>query len=355
MRDERGSRTDGLLSQLRQDGEGRWLFLCHGRRLEHQDVLPLEKSPCASRACGNRPFTIPRPAPPSPLPGIQKNGETELAYGFYAHDSLLLRLDPGAAEGQRAVPAAMEPGTAFRGRVAYTLSEPNALLLDQAEYAFDEGPWMEKEEILRADNAFRSHLGFPSRMDAVAQPWVVEKERAEHCLRLRFRILSDIPVSGASLALENAEQTGIRLNGLAVPCKTEGYFVDKAIEKVPLPALVRGENLLELTVPVTRREGAEWCYLLGNFGVRLEGDGARLVSLPGKAGLWRLVRPGLALLLRQRALPPAHPRQGHPEGAGKPLPRRAARHVRGRGERKSPWPTPRTQQASRGWTKASTA
>ena len=284
VRDERGSRTDGLLSQLRQDGEGRWLFLCHGRRLEHQDVLPLEKITLRIKGLWKPTLYDTQTGATKPLAGIQKNGETELAYGFYAHDSLLLRLDPGAAEGQRAVPAAMEAGTAFRGRAAYTLSEPNVLLLDQAEYAFDEGPWMEKEEILRADNAFRSHLGFPSRMDAVAQPWVVEKERAEHNLRLRFRILSDIPVSGASLALENAEQTGIRLNGLAVPCKPEGYFVDKAIEKVPLPALACGENLLELTVPVTRREGAEWCYLLGNFGVRLEGDGARLVSLPEKLG-----------------------------------------------------------------------
>ncbi len=59
--------------------------------------------------------------------------------------------------------------------VNYSLSEPNVLLLDMAEYSFDDGDWQQVDEILRIDNKFRELLNYPLRMNKLAQPWTNKK------------------------------------------------------------------------------------------------------------------------------------------------------------------------------------
>ncbi len=51
----------------------------------------------------------------------------------------------------------------------YRLEEHNSLLLDMAQYAFDEEEWQEREELLRIDNLFREKLHYPLRMEGVAR------------------------------------------------------------------------------------------------------------------------------------------------------------------------------------------
>ena len=63
----------------------------------------------------------------------------------------------------------------------------------------------------------------------------------------------------------------IRLNGALIPSVTDGWYVDKCIETVPLPRIPAGENTLELIVKLGRRTNLEWCYLLGDFGVTVAG------------------------------------------------------------------------------------
>ena len=48
---------------------------------------------------------------------------------------------------------------ALPNRVAVTLSEPNVLLLDRAEFCMDGGAYQPAQELLRADNVLRSQLG----------------------------------------------------------------------------------------------------------------------------------------------------------------------------------------------------
>ena len=130
------------------------------------------------------------------LPGhvSHEHGKTVIHRDMYDHDSLLLRLIPadtavsGSPSHDSAAVAEVSASVIKTdGRVPVTLSEPNVMVLDQAEYAFDDGPWQEKEELLRIDNKFRQILGYPLRMEAFAQPWVdQEEEKAEHVLRLKF-------------------------------------------------------------------------------------------------------------------------------------------------------------------------
>ena len=52
------------------------------------------------------------------------------------------------------------------------------------------------------------------------QPWLIPDEVPVHTLSLRFRIYSDIELSGVHLALENAQKAHI--SGMAKPYPTEG-------------------------------------------------------------------------------------------------------------------------------------
>ena len=42
-----------------------------------------------------------------------------------------------------------------------------------------------------------------------------------------------------------------------------------------------GDSTIEVLLPFGRRTNVEWCYLLGNFGVRVEGE-RRVLTLPPK-------------------------------------------------------------------------
>jgi len=203
---------------------------------------------------------------------------------LYDYDSLLLRFDQEEA-GRPAVSVDKHYSSLpVPEMVDYALHEPNVLLLDKAEFALDDGAYRPAEELLRADNVLRAELGWPSRQGAVAQPWTVPEEIAEHHARLRFTIHADSEISGAKLAMEDANLACITLNGEPVPVHINGWFVDKCIRTLTLPALREGANTLEVSLPITRRDGLEWCYLLGDFGVEIMGAHRILTARRKKIG-----------------------------------------------------------------------
>ena len=151
-----------------------------------------------------------------------------------------------------------------------TLHEPNVLLLDMAEYALDDEPYAEREEILRLDNKLRAGLGWPTRGEDFAQPWVEHDASLPHRLRLRYAFESEIAYKGAELALENAAALKVSLNGEAAGPAT-GWYVDKCIGKVKLPPIKTGVNTLEVVMPYGKKTDVEALYLLGDFGVHVAG------------------------------------------------------------------------------------
>ena len=162
--------------------------------------------------------------------------------------------------------------TPFFAQVPVTLSEPNVLMLDMAQWQLDDGEWQPKEEILRLDNKARDLLGYPHRKNHVAQPWVITQTPNTHTLKLRFVFTSEIAVSDAKLALEYSESTSIRLNGKEVPNTIVGWYTDERIHTVALPEIRAGENILELSMPFGMRTNTENCFLLGDFGVKVQGS-----------------------------------------------------------------------------------
>ena len=315
IRDQTGTLTHNLLYQMRQDKEGRWLFIAHGREPYNKNISSCQD--LRIRVAGNWKVTLYNTmnGEKEEVDHCIKGDATEIYRRMYDYDSLLLWLEPVAKDDDgEAAPvfaaatkevqdasASAENRSAVKApriheiplTVPYSLSEPNALLLDQAEYALDDGEWQAKEEILRLDDACRRKLGWPSRKANVAQPWVIKEEAVTHRVHLRFQILSAIAYAGAQLAIEDAERIQLIWNGQAVESKVTGWYVDKSIKTVALPPIMAGENVLEVSIPFGERTNVEWAYLLGDFGVEVFGRYTRIIPAREELAFGNITSQGL--------------------------------------------------------------
>ena len=273
IRNESGSHTGNLLHQIRRDGENMWVFIAHGKEPYNKDVCQFQDLRIRVKGTWKPTLFNTMDGTTGPVDYDIQNGQTEIRSRLYDYDSLLLSLEPAEAGAYQAETAEVAGGTDLKlpARVAYTLSEPNALLLDKAEFALDDGPWQPEEEILRLDNVCREALNWPTRRDAGAQPWVIPEEPIVHTAKLRFTIHSEIDCEGVSLAIEDGERVQLTLNGEAVPAGVTGWYTDKSIKTVALPPIRKGVNILEAAIPFGKRTNLEWCYLLGDFGVAASG------------------------------------------------------------------------------------
>lgn len=292
---EAGRHTRDVVCQLREDNGGLWLFAARAPKTSKPDKFAVDKKSLIVKVKGEW-----RAALWDTLSGEITGAETKIEDGFtfvnacmHNNDSLLFRLDK-----EEAKPAAAEPefstSVTIEKSVPYVLSEPNALLLDTAYYALDGNKYSSKKyEILRLDNLCRKKCGFPKRGGNACQPWAAEKRAPEHTLRLKFVFHSKIDVSAPYIALEGSETADIALNGAPVEVKVCGYYVDKAIQKVALPPVKNGENILEISLPFGLNTDVEWCYLLGEFGVSVRGACATLTALPERLEFKDITKQGL--------------------------------------------------------------
>lgn len=293
---ESGVRSNNLFYQLRQDGDSRWLFLSHVNRPQNQDVTFIESLNIQVRGEYTPALYDTMTGEIRPAYAEYENGWTKIPYYCSQHDSILFRLEKGKQMHCTAKPQYVLP----RGKhilpepETFQLEEENVLLLDLAEYAFDDGPWNGEEEILRIDNQFREKLGYPLRMEALAQPWTEHAQaRAEHTLHMRFRISSSISLPEVTFAMEHPQDVRLVWNQKLIDMCVDGWYVDESIQTVHLPGLLVGENVLELHIPFTRKTNVEWCYLLGDFGVEVAGKEKRLTALPTHIAFGDFVHQGL--------------------------------------------------------------
>lgn len=295
LRNETGALTENLLYQLRQDGDGRWFFLAHGKEPYNKDISRFQD--LRIRVQGEWIPTVYNTltGETETITYTTRSGYTEISRRMYDYDSLLLWLEPAATSDSCTVPvkaADCVKSHVLPTTVPYTLSEPNVLLLDQAEFALDDGPWQPKEEILRLDNTLREKMGWPGRQKSVAQPWTIPEEPVTHTARLRWHIRSTISCSGIQLAIEDAPQVQLTFNGKAVPSAVTGWYTDKSIQTIALPPLQEGDNVLEAVIPFGKRTNLEWAYLLGDFGVEAVGCHVQIVPTPAELAFGDFTKQG---------------------------------------------------------------
>ncbi len=79
----------------------------------------------------------------------------------------------------------------------------------------------------------------------------------------------------------------------AEPSEVTGWFTDRSIQTVPLGRLQKGSNILELAIPFGKRSNLEWCYLLGDFGVRVRGAEVTVTEPVHELGFGDVTSQGL--------------------------------------------------------------
>ncbi len=298
VRYRNGKLSDNLFYQLRQDNNCRWLFICHVNQKKNRIDIPEEYQ---LRLKGTyRVFLYDTlKGSKAELSVEHKKGDTLFPMGLYAEDSLLLKLmdsNPGEETVVKEETVAKDEIVAktFYHPEGFTLSEPNAMLLDYARYQFNDGEMQPRNEILRIDNEIRTLLGLPPRQDAYKQPWrIADEEDIKNFVTLYYEFESELEVKDAQLAVERPENAEITFNGERVKANKTGYYVDTFITTLPLPEIKKGINHLILKIPFWRKTNLENIYLLGDFGVAVRGSLAVLTEAPSKLEFGDITRQGL--------------------------------------------------------------
>jgi len=294
-----GTVTNNLFYQLREEEDCRWLFIAQADKPDNQDIPLCDIKKIVVR--GNFFVTLydTMAGETKPIAFDNVDGWTVINYLLYDHDSILLKLEKTTGKVQSKqclktpiIIADAKKPTYFLNPVPITLHEPNVLLLDIAEYALDTEHYRPAEEVLRLDNILRSELDWPLRGMAVSQPWVENDTTTPHMVSLRYSFQSEVTLKNTELALENANITKITLNGQPAG-PVNGWYVDKCINKVALPKIIPGVNVIELTVPYGKKIDLEACYLLGDFAVNVQGLKCTLIKPIRKMSFGDITRQGL--------------------------------------------------------------
>ncbi len=294
IRHANGILTDKFIYQLRQDGNDKWLFVCSSREPDNNYL----DNGCDLRITvkGEYGVTIYNTENGEIYPAEfeYNNGNTVIIQKFYGYDSCLYKLtEKGSVKSQKSQEKVSLEETKIGTLVDYELSEENILLLDMAEFKLEnENDFSEKEEILRLDNICRDRLGLRERGGEVVQPWVYGEKEPVSKVTLKYTFDSEINYSGAFLALEDAEKAEIVFNGNPVKNEISEDFVDISIKKVKLPEIVKGTNILLVTLPFGDSANLESMYLLGKFGVNVQGYVSTIISIPEKLAFGNITSQG---------------------------------------------------------------
>jgi hypothetical protein len=134
----------------------------------------------------------------------------------------------------------------------------------------------------------------------MCQPWARERNPDPRSLRLEMRYrfgVDRLPPEAIRLAVEQPARYVITVNGRTLsPDMQDGWWVDRSLRTLLIdPACLReGDNELLLACDYNENHpGLETVYLLGGFGVRLDGTRGVLTDEPGSLRLGDWVRQGL--------------------------------------------------------------
>lgn len=291
-----GAITDNLLFNIRQDGEDRWLFVAHKDMAELAHISEAQKVKITLMGEYAPVIYDTLTGDIKPLPYSISNGRTDIEYTLYNSDTLLIKLEKASSGAEAPKADSTEYGAEIKlaPKCSYTLPEPNVLVLDMAQYAVNGGEFREAEEILRIDEIVRKELGLDLRRHKVVQPYYVKNVPEDHRLALRFVIHSDVECEGCKLAMENLAKADITFNGAMVANVHDGWYVDKYIDTAALPKIIKGDNILEISMPFGLRTALENCFILGDFGTAYRGSFSYITERDRELYFGNVVHQGLA-------------------------------------------------------------
>ncbi len=166
-------------------------------------------------------------------------------------------------------------------------SEPNVLVLDRCAFRIGEEPEQSADDILGVDARIRERLGGERRSGWMAQPWARPTVERPRSVRVELRYVFQVetaPEGPLWLGVERPEIFAMEINGTPLdPDAADGWWTDASLRTIPIPPGVvrRGVNELRMRLDYAETfSGLEIVYLLGEFGVRVEGASAVVIARP---------------------------------------------------------------------------
>ena len=291
--DNRGNPSDNLMYQMRNDGEGKNLFICHIRDTLRTAIDEEENYTIKIKGEFKPVLMDSLTGEISDYPASYSDGNTIINWTCYSQSSILLRLEPGKAEPCESIKEGNGELEYIADDIEITLDEPNVCVLDMAEWKIDDGEWQEKEETLRLCVKAKESLGFSTDTVRGVQPWVLGKVEPKNTITTKMTFISDVEVENAMLALEDFDQSEIIFNGNKVEKIFQGYYVDFSITKVNIGKINKGENTVIVTKPFTVVSNVENMFILGDFGVKVAGTSVKLIAPTNKIHFGDITSQGL--------------------------------------------------------------
>lgn len=176
------------------------------------------------------------------------------------------------------------------GDFDFTMDEQNVCVLDWCRWRWAGKDWSEETEVLRADRQVRDSLGLEHRGGGMLQPWYAKlhdtKKYGELSLEYEF-FIDKLPEGEVYLAGERPELNHYKLNGVSLVNRDiNDFWVDDCFKRMKVPdgALKVGRNTVTVDVTFMRTTNIEALYLIGDFGVALNGRIRTLTDLPDRIG-----------------------------------------------------------------------
>jgi len=176
------------------------------------------------------------------------------------------------------------------GDFEYTADEPNVCVLDWVKWRWKDGEWHGETEVLRADREIRSDIGIEWRGGEMLQPWYAKlndtKKYGELQLEYEFYV-DTLPDGEIFLAGERPEFNSYRINGISLKNENiNDFWIDDCFKRMVIPegALKLGKNTVTVDVTFMRTTNVEALYLVGIFGVKIEGRKRSLTVSPKLIG-----------------------------------------------------------------------
>ncbi len=335
--DPTGREIAATLYQLREDREACYLFLCNTGHAPGQIKTGFLDVPVRERRtpypevqirgfaeCAGAPLECnPETGALTTADAVRQAGAWLIRTGLPALGSRLF-IVPKKKSARRfpRPPAWREVGRRLLApaRWPIALSEPNVLALDYPACRIGSGAWQAPRDALIVDRQIRRRLGLPLRGGGMVQPWARKPEplsrRVSFELSYAFEV-AVLPKGQVCLALEQPRRYRVAVNGHELSTDVEcGCWVDPSLKTLAFaPALLHlGRNNIRLTGDYAAdHPGLEMIYLLGEFGVRVQGVRAVLSARPESLEIGDWCRQGLpfysgSIIYRCRLAP--HLRKG---------------------------------------------
>jgi len=166
------------------------------------------------------------------------------------------------------------------GPFEYSLLEPNVCVLENAEYKIGDGELKSEKDVLKIDQEVRDKFDIMRRGGRMLQPWFVAQQPVKGLCDVTLRYTFDIDAlpEWIDLVIEEPKNFTVEVNGELIDLSKSVRWIDIALRRVRIPhnLLGEGENEIVLKTHYTENSNLEAIYLLGEFGVSLDGTRRRI-------------------------------------------------------------------------------